>query len=485
MASYRAIILTLLLVSSCFADTLHVVASGDNYITPPTITPGAKSFSIINADAGLVSCTYITASTSLGANTHNFGSSVTLQVGKTSGAEMKALIRWESLDDSMKALDPDRTAIWDSARITFSVSTAPSSNDTLQFAVYRLNSNRIFGEGTSNDAVGLGASNHNYDSTSGTAFAWTTAGAGTSDYNATWIDTSRRITPGDAAATKITAKITSAAITDTMNMAGVILSSYRYGTGTTTATTQRVVFNTDDATTDTLRPRITVYYTIPEVNYGAADSLIVNSDNAAKPVFTFDLSALPASSDLDSIRGWFYVTGNYSVSGTEGWVYRWQGARKPINVGNNSGTQADAGEMHWGAWYEVTLGTSADDSTWGTIGAENTGTTCNRSDGSGHDRTQYTTTTTVGGSGTGWKSSKADTNIVRAFLAGGCNNFAAMLVGGVVTGDAGSKAFLKIEAIDHADNHPAYWVIYYHPGATTRGLGRFGRGSDGVYRNDR
>lgn len=477
----------LLLASTCFADSLLVTASADGFIYPtPTAASQTKSFTI-SGSTTLVDMTYINGAT-LGEKAYNYGASKSVLAGKIT-QDRCILVRYSSLDDSMKALDSYVNAVYDSAVLILTVLTRPDSvstteKDSVTLAAYKLNTDRIFGEGAGNGAAALGANWFNYDSTTGTQNLWTTAGSGTSDYNGTEICTTRTIKYTDYAHTQIRFPIPASAISDTMNMAGLVIRGYRYGGND--GTRSIVTFYSDDADTSTYRPSLTVYYRLPEDNYGGAESLIVNSENAAKPILTYDISSVQMSYDLDSIRSWFYVLGNYSVTGSEGYTVRFQRLAKPANIGDNNGTQADAGEMHWDAWDE--RGLSSADSAWGTAGAENTASsdasTCNRSDGSGYDRVDYITPTATP-AGTGWKSCKVDTGNVRKWLDDQCHNFALTMIGDVIGGDVGSKAFLKIEAIDNSDSHSPYIVIYYHPGATTRGTGRFGRDNTGVYRNDR
>ena len=135
--------------------------------------------------------------------------------------------------------------------------------------------------------------------------------------------------------------------------------------------------------------------------------------------------------------------------------------------------------MSWSAW-------NYPDSNWGTIGAELTGVTCNRSDGSGADIDSQSTykTTGLGWSGTGWKSLLIDTLIVRRYLDG-CNNSAIWLDG--VPGGSG-LTHLKIEADEKSGSaNITFLTVYYHAGAVaaTVGTGRFGKLPDGSYGNVR
>ncbi len=478
--------LVLLLASTCFADSLLVTASADGFIYPPGTTTGAKSFVIDNtADASLIAMANINNG-GLGADVANNGIVTTAMCGKNSSTLHNILLRSETVDDSLSALDPSGFGIIDSIVWLLNISTVVQSGDSVTLAAYKLNSNRVFGEGASNAAVGLGCSWYKYDSTAGVQNLWTTAGSGTSDYSATEVCTTQTIVNGNGTGTDIRFKITSLTRADlTSANAGLVIKGYRYGGDD--GTTSRVSFTTDDGTSGD-RPKLSVYFHVPENNYGGAESLIVNSENGAKPVWTFDLSSAQASWDLDSVRGWFYILANYSVVGSEGPASVWNRVLKPINIGNNNGTQADAGEMHWNAWDE--RGSTATDSIWGTAGMNGTaGTyvnTCNRADtANAYDRFTFTSPT-YGGTGTGWASAKVDTNNLRNWFDQGCNAFGLTLVGGVVGGDVGSKAFFKIEADEKAgSSNVAYIVIYYHGGATTRGTGRFGRDNTGVYRNDR
>lgn len=472
--------LVIVLVSTCWADSLLVTASADGFIIPPLTAAGPKSFVIDNTAAATLMAMANINNGSLGADVNNNGIVSTAMCGKNSSVLHNILLRSETVDDSLTALDPYGLGIIDSIVWLLNISTVVQSGDSVTLAAYKLNSNRVFGEGASSGAVGLGCSWYKYDSTSGVQLLWTTAGSGTSDYSATEVCTTKTIVNGDATGTDIRFKITSLTRSDLVtNNSGLVIKGYRYGNDD--GTTSRVSFDTDDGSSGN-RPKLSVYFHIPEFNYGGAESLLVNSANGTKAIVTFDMSAVQASWDLDSLHLWANLLANYSVVGSEGYLTKLQLMMKPTYIGNNNGTQADAGEMHWGAYNDRVVGPDASDSTWGTTGAENVGSTCNHTSGSGNDRAANSVSSTW--ASTGWKWIKGDTIMVRQWLGGGCNNFALAIIGDVVSGDAGSKAFFKIEAIDHSDNNPIRLIVYYHT-ATTRGTGRFGRDNTGVYRNDR
>lgn len=478
-------LLFLLFPSLLFADSLRVECSADGFIANVTAARTTGSFTITSANAADIAVAGIEDANQW----NNYGSSTAIRIGKNLGTEWRWLLRFETLDDSMRAYASGKTIQWDSARITITSNAPVTSSpvDSLTIAMWELRSTRRFGEGSSNAAVGLGADWTNYDSTAGVAAsAWTTAGAGSSvsDVEASLTDTTATLLNGTTTAgSTVSFKLPGTSVSDTINNAGVLLKAHRYGNddGTTCVAT----FRTDDYATAGDRPKITVYYTeLDYANFGGSDSLIAKSISSAPthlPFFTFDISSLSSSVDLDSCRGWSYVSNNYSTN-TEGSVLaRFIQPMKPINIGDNNGTVADAGEMNWDSWYE---GTTGNDSNWTVAGAGDEGSTCNRGDGTGDD--QYLGQDFfVNWSSTGWKTLKFDTLYVRKYLNTGCNNFALALS---MFASAGDIANYKIEADEKSGSANKTWItIYYHGGAatTTRGWGNHGKDQAGVMGNDR
>lgn len=476
-------LLFLLFPSLLFADSLRVECSADGFIANVTAARTTGSFTITSANASDIAVAGIEDANQW----NNYGSATTTRIGKNLGTNWRWLLRFETLDDSMRTYASGKIIQWDSARVTLTSNAALTSGDSLTIAMYELKSTRRFGEGSSNAAVGLGADWVNYDSTAGVAAnAWTTPGAGstTSDVDATPIDTSvTLINSTTGAGATVSFKLPGTSVSDTINNAGLMFRDYRYGNDD--GTTSTVTFRTDDNATAGSRPIITVYYSeMDYVNFGGSDSLIAKAAASAithLPMFTFDISSLSATADLDSCRWWSYVLNNYSSNG-EGSVFsRILYATKPTNIGDNNGTVADNGEMDWVAWDERGSG---NDSNWTVAGAGDEGSTCNRSDGSGDDL-YIGQNFDVNWASTGWKTIKFDTLYVRKYLNGGCNNFGLALA---MTASAGDVAFYKIEADEKSGSANKTWItIYYTPSATTvtRGTGRLGRDNTGVYRNDR
>lgn len=461
-------------------DSLRVTCSEDGFLLNATSTV-AKSFTI---DAGsssntLVDATLIADNVGLGLN---YGASTTGRIGINLGTTWKWLLRFNSMNDSMIARAAAATGVvtWDSARITLVVHAAPTAGDTIQIKAFELKSTRAFGEGTQTGALGLGASWWDYDSTSGVQNLWTTAGAGsgTSDYDNSVALADYLVYAGNSSAgTDHVLSITAAnTVSDTFNNAGLVIFATDYGDddGTTSVITYRL----DDYTTDnTDRPKITVYYHETYYNnYGGADS--IRCSGSIKPIWKFDISSLPTGQVLDSCKFWGYVqTAAYTANTGIGQIM------KPIFMGDNAGTAADAGEMSWVSWYE----SGNDDSTWGTAGMGNQGTTCNRSDGSGNDyRNNSDGFTAIAFDATGWKSQKFDTLFVYNYLyTDACTDNGFGLT--VLDRDGEGDPDLVFEAKEKAaSSNDAFIVIYYTAVATTsKGTGRFGRDSQGIYRNVR
>lgn len=476
-------LLVLLLSTPLYADSLRVECSADGFIANVTAARTTGSFTITSASASDIAVAGMEDANQW----NNYGASTTLRIGKNAGTTWRWLLRFETLDDSMRAIASGKTIQWDSARVTLTSNAALTSGDSLTIAMYELKSTRRFGEGSATGAVGLGADWVNYDSTAGVAAnAWTTPGAGstTSDVDATPIDTSvTLLNSTTGAGATVSFKLPGTSVSDTINNAGLMFRDYRYGNDD--GTTCVVTFRTDDNATAGSRPIITVYYSeMDYANFGGSDSLIAKSTSTAPthlPFFTFDISALSATADLDSCRLWSYVLNNYSVN-TEGSVLsRILYATKPTNIGDNNGTVSDNGEQDWNAWDARTTG---NDSNWTVAGAGDEGSTCNRSDGSGDDL-YIGQNFDVNWASTGWKTIKFDTLYVRKYLNGGCNNFGLALA---MNASAGDVAHYKIEADEKSGSANKTWItIYYTPSATTvtRGTGRLGRDNTGVYRNDR
>lgn len=480
LLAYCALIL---ISSSVYADSLRVECSADGFIANVTAARTTGSFTITSGATADISVAGMEDVNQW----NNYGATTTLRIGKNVSTNWRWLLRFDKLADSMRTYASGKIIQWDSARILLTSNAAVTSGDSLTIAMYELKSTRRFGEGASNAAVGLGAVWVNYDSTAGVAAsAWTTPGAGstTSDVDATPIDTSATLLNSTTGAgATVGFKLPGTSISDTINNAGLMFRDYRFGNDD--GTTCVVTFRTDDYATAGSRPIITVYFSeLDYANFGGSDSLIAKSITSAPthlPIFTFDISSLPATADLDSCRLWSYVLNNYSSNGELSVLTRVLQMMKPTNIGDNNGTVADNGEMDWVAWDERGSG---NDSNWTVAGAGDEGSTCNRSDGSGDD--QYVGADFfVNWASTGWKTLKFDTTYVRKYLGGSCNNFALSLA---MTAGGGDVAHYKIEADEKSGSANKTWItIYYTPvvAATTRGTGRFGRDNTGVYRNDR
>lgn len=455
---------TLILSCNLYGDSLRVTASADTYILDQrNVVSTAGSFSIRMASTDAM--TRMNAS----ATTTNYETGATGRLGLFSDVEDRWLMRWNTLDDSMRTYSPaGKLLVWDSARVVVTITGAITSGDSLTVAMYELKSTRVFAENTATwDNYGLG-------------LAWTTPGAGstTSDIEATYLDTSITLLN---ASTSMSFKISGTNITDTLNNAGVTLRAHRYGVNDGTTCTATI--GSDDNATEGNRPIITVYFHEMEYpDFGNADTLLLKATNPtttiAYPVLTFDISTVTATADLDSAKLWMYVNSNYSDNGEGSLDYQVGVAMKPINIGTGTGGATATGKLHWASWYEN--GTA--DSAWGTIGAQDGGYVCNRSTATGDDKTQDTLSFAYSMSGTGWKRMMVDTVAIRSYLNGTCGNFGLIVQATATTPD---DAWYVLSSIQGA-NDP-FLVIYYTPAATgaTKGTGRFGRANDGRYLNVR
>lgn len=461
----------LLLSVPLYADSLRVECSADGFIANVTAARTTGSFTIQGASAGDDAMCLMDE----GNPTTNASANTTHRLGYFNSADQRCLLRFPTLPDSMRAKASGKIIQWDSARVVLNVSAALTSGDSLTIAMYELRSGRIFSEAN--------ATWNQYDISSN----WGTAGAGNTSTdidNANYDTTAWLTNATTSAGTDISWKLNSAAITDTINNnAGLVLR--RLSMGGNDGVTSTISVSTDDNATAGDRPKITVYYTeLDYVNFGGSDSLIAKSTSSAPthmPIFTFDISALSATSDLDSCRLWSYVLNNYSSGGDNTQLTRVIQMMKPTNIGDNNGTVADNGEMDWVAWDERGSG---NDSNWTVAGAGDEGSTCNRSDGSDDDQ-DLGADFSVYWSSTGWQTLKFDTLYVRQYLNGSCNNFA---LGLSMFAGASDVTFYKLEADEKSGSANKTWItIYYTPVAATvsRGTGRLGRDNTGVYRNDR
>lgn len=482
MVKNALVILLLLTASALATDSLRVTCSADGFILKDSSFSTVKSFSIGSTTAAKGGLLQLISATGINDNAPgvNNGAGTTARIGKNASAIYKWLIRWDSMDDSMRTIFAANQGhvVWDSARVSINVNTAPTSGDSVTIGVFELNSGRRFVEGTSNAAEGLGASWWNYDSTAGTAYPWSTAGAGstTNDYVNTSLSSFIATNGNSTADTWHHFPITAAnTVSDTFNNVGLLMYATAFGGDDGTSST--VLYKMDDFATDsTDRPVLNVFYRTYEYNnYGGADSIRFSS--AAKPIWTFDISSLPSNIALESCSLWAYVqTATLTANTGVGMMV------KPSNIGDNAGTAADAGEMHYRAWYN----SATDDSGWGTAGATNQGSTCNRSDSSGHDyRNNSDALTAIKFDNTGWKNQEFDTSFVNAHrYTSGCNM--GLLALTLLDRDGEQDPVLVFEAKEKAASaNDAFIVIYYHQNATTRGTGRFGKSTTGVYLNVR
>lgn len=456
---------TLILSGSLYADRLQTNATADTYIYDQRNVAGtAGSFSIRMASTDAM--TRMNASTT----TTNYATGTTGRVGKNLDVEDRWLMRWATLDDSMRAYAPAGKSVrWDSARVVVKITTAVASGDSLTVAMYALRSTRDFVEAQ--------ATWDNYKDLN----AWTTGGASStaSDIETPAIDTSITLLNSS---TSMSFKIPTANIADTMNMAGVTIRSHRYGNddGTSCAAT----IGSDDNATEGNRPIITVYFTEMEYpDFGGADTLLMKATSPATqcayPIMTFDISTVTATADLENCSLYVYVNNNY-VDNAEGSVNIVAGvAMKPIKIGTGTGSATATGKLHWASWSEH--GTA--DSAWGTIGATNDGNVCNTSNGADDDKTADVATGMVAPTGTGWKAISIDTTGLRTYLDQSCREFAIVLN---PTASITDDAWWVLSSVE-GSNDP-YFVINYTPAAVageTKGTGRFGRAQDGRYLNVR
>lgn len=463
-------IIALLLVSGVlFGARLQTNATADTYLFDQASVEGtAGSFAIRMESTDAM--TRITAA----ASTTNYGTATTGRIGYFSGIQDRWLLRWATLNDSMRTKATNGKIIrWDSARVVVTITTALTSGDYMVIGMYELRAARNFVESEATWEIYKASNN------------WGTVGAGneSSDIHTPSLDSSATLT---SASTSMSFKIPGVNITDTLNNAGVVLrieatqSNYDEATNPTVA----AVIGSDDNATEGNRPLITVYYTEMEYpDYGGADTLLMKLTDPTTthgfPVMTFDISDVEQTATIGACSLFFYVNANYS-NNVEGTARITAGiGMKPTNIGTGTGGATATGKMNWGAWFE----NGSADSAWGTIGAGNMGNTCNRTSGSGNDKTFDMVIGSAALTGTGWKSIAMDTTGIRTYLDGSCgNNFAIYLHPLASLGD---DAWYVLSSTEGA-NAP-YLVINYTPGATavTKGTGRFGRSQTGEYLNVR
>lgn len=470
----RLLLATLILSGNLYADRLQTNATADTYILDQRNVGVAKSFTISSPESVDVAFTVIQ-----GTNVdRNYGGALTLSMGYVS-TDWKGLLRFEKMADSMRARASGKVVVWDSARITLTENAAMGASKSLVLGIFELR--RRFGEGNSNGATGVGASWYDYDSTSGTQNLWSDAGATNTvtDFVDAVLDTTPTLTSANTGAgTTISFKLPGTSVSDTINNSGVMFKYY-----TKSGSTPTVVIRSDDNATKASRPAITVYYREMEYpDFGGADTLLMKYTNAstqeAISVMTFDISTVTATATLATCSVYVYLNASYSDNGEGTIDIKSSVAMKPINIGTGTGGATVTGKLHWASWFE----NDTADSTWGTIGATNIGSVCNRSAGADDDKTEDTCANTVVPSGTGYKPFRVDTTSVRAYLNGTCSNFAVFL-----QSNAGSTddSWFVLSSVEGA-NDP-YLVIWYTPAATapTKGTGRFGRAQDGRYLNVR
>jgi len=229
----------------------------------PTVTQ--YSFTITSANAAYIAASEITA----GSLQNNYGVKTTCNVGKlASGGDQRTALRFEKLIDSIRTKVNSDTGTWvlDSGRVILNCYSALGTDDSVKIGIIRLKTGRLFVEGVANNAVGYGIT---YDScvakyTSGeTGIDWTTNGAaGSNDTVGGIIDSSALLGPAaPAAGGDISWKIRTVDLADTTNYSGWLLFTMWYGIGTTTATSQRIIWSSDDNTTAGDRPILNVYLT--------------------------------------------------------------------------------------------------------------------------------------------------------------------------------------------------------------------------------
>jgi len=228
----------------------------------PTVTQ--YSFTITSAAAADIAA----ASLNGGSLQQNNGISATMTTGKVSDSDNRDVLRFEKLIDSIRAYLALDSGAWtlDSGRTILNCSATPGSNDSLKIGIIRLKSGRLFVEGVTSLAIGYGVT---YDScvakytSTNTGIDWTTNGAmGSNDTTGGIIDSSALLGPAaPAAGGDVSWKIRTVDLADTTNYSGWLLFTMWYGTGTTTATSQRIIWDSDDATTAGNRPILNVYLT--------------------------------------------------------------------------------------------------------------------------------------------------------------------------------------------------------------------------------
>lgn len=460
------LVATLILSGNLYADRLQTNATADTYLYDQRSVAGtAGSFSIRMASTDAMT------RMSEASTTTNYATGATGRLGYQLSLQERWVMRWTTLDDSMRTYQSSGKYLrWDSARVVVKITTALGASDNMAVEMYELRSARDFVEAEATWNIYKTSNN------------WGTAGAGntSSDIHSPFLDSSATLT---SSSTDMSFKIPGVNITDTLNNVGVVLMIGRSNYDGATNTSVNATIGSDDNTTAGNRPIITVYYTEMEYpDFGGADTLLMKETSPVTtisyPVMTFDISSVTATATLGSCSVYVYVNANYSDN-SEGTISNVAGvAMKPINIGTGTGGATATGKIHWGAWFE----NGATDSTWGAIGATDLGYVCNRSSGTGDDKTQDTSAASFALSGTGWKPIAVDTVAVRAYLNGTCSNFAVILQPAVSFTDDAWYVLSSVEG----SNDP-YLVINYTPGATavTKGTGRFGRSQTGEYLNVR
>lgn len=458
------------LIFSCnlFAARLQTNATADTYLYDQTVATASGSFSIRMASTDAMTRMNATATTT------NYTTGTTGRLGLFNTVEDRWLMRYATLDDSMRTTATGKTIRWDSARVFVYITGALTAGDYMSVAMVELRSARDFVETEATWTIFKTSNN------------WTSGGAEntTSDIHTPNLDTSATLTNSS---TSMSFKIPGTNITDTLNNVGVILRILENQSNYDGASNQTVTATiaSDDYTTDsTKRPLIIVYYS--EMNYpdyGGADTLLIKKTNPATTIghsaMTFDISSIASTADLETCSLFVYVNGDYSVDAGDGSQQIIIGVgMKPLNIGTGTGGATATGKMNWGAWFE----NGATDSTWGIVGALDQGSVCNRSTGTGDDKTSDLTPAVVRPSGAGWHGIKLDTTGVRTYLNGGCANFGLILEASASVGDDAWWVLSSVEG----SNDP-YLVINYTPGAATAtvGTGRFGRSQTGEYLNVR
>ena len=255
------------------ATCIGAYSSSFNFRMAGTVVT-AKSFSITSAAVAGIANTELSNTTETG----NFGAMNVFNIGKST-ADRRAVLRFENLKDSLRVYINADTGSWvlDSGRTIITCSTTPGTNDSMIIGLIRLKSGRAFTEGVSSGSAGTAGAR--YDSCTAavaagyTKIGWTTAGgAGSDDTTGGIIDSFywAGTNPGwllgpaaPAANGTVSAKIRTADLADTStdSYPGWLIWPIRYGAGGSSTATQRIIFNSDDASTAGYRPSITVYLT--------------------------------------------------------------------------------------------------------------------------------------------------------------------------------------------------------------------------------